>query len=207
MARYVAWQNALLTRDDHAREIFVEAPLCHPSVLMRRAALERVGGYRQVPWPEDYDLWLRLDSAGFDLAKVPAVFFKWRMSRGSVTKTDPRTALARLVDARATYLAPRLRARRDGFAIWGAGQTGRRLARALETHALRPMFFADIDPKKIGRTARGLPIVSAEEAIFRAEGASVHLVVAVGEPGARDIVRARLTRVGLHEGASFVCAA
>src|SRR5690606_31897792 len=67
MARYVAWQNALVTPDDHARSLLVEAPLCHPSTLLRRSALDAIGGYRDVSWAEDVDLWLRLDAAGFAL--------------------------------------------------------------------------------------------------------------------------------------------
>ncbi len=35
----------------------------HPSVLISRSALERVGGYREVKYAEDYDLWLRLAEA------------------------------------------------------------------------------------------------------------------------------------------------
>jgi len=206
MSRYIAWQNALLSPEDHAREIFVEAPLCHPSTLLRRDAVAEVGGFRDVPWPEDYDLWLRLDAAGFELAKVPRVLFRWQMSRGSVTRTDPRTAPARFVEARATFLAPRLR-ERAAFAIWGAGQTGRRLARALEAHGMTPSFFADIDPKKVGGVARGRPIVEAEHAMTRCREEQLFLVVAVGTPGARAIVRGRLVAKGFVEGESFVCAA
>src|SRR5262245_48659475 len=57
LSRYVAWQNGLITPEDHARQIFVESPLCHPSVLLRREALDAVGGWHDPPWPEDYDLW------------------------------------------------------------------------------------------------------------------------------------------------------
>src|SRR5262249_47506670 len=59
MRAYVAWQNALVSPADHARALFVESPLCHPSVTLRRSALDAVGGWRHVAWPEDWDLWLR----------------------------------------------------------------------------------------------------------------------------------------------------
>src|SRR5262249_36252637 len=45
MRRYVAWMNALISPEDHERDLFVESPLCHPSVMLRRSALEDVGGY------------------------------------------------------------------------------------------------------------------------------------------------------------------
>ena len=207
MQRYVAWQNALVSRADHARAIFCESPLCHPSTMMRRSALLAVGGYQSDTWAEDYDLWLRLDAAGYGLAKVPRVLFRWRMRPGSLTWTDARLSSARLLETRAAHLAHRLHRIARPFAVWGAGQTGRRLARALEAHDLRPVAFVDIDPRKIGGTARGAAITSAAEGIARASAAELLLVVAVGAAGARDLVRDRLAAAGLIEGAAFVCAA
>ena len=209
MQRYLAWQNSLVTPSDHAGAIFVEAPLCHPTALIRRSALEHVGGFRELAWPQDYDLWLRLDAAGFALAKVPRVLFRWRIHAGSVTWTNPKNSRARFLEARAWFLAERLRAlgRATTFAVWGAGQTGRRLARALEAHALRPVAFVDIDPAKVGRRAREVAIEGADEGMARARTGEWLLVVAVGEAGARDVVRHRLLAAGLIEGVAFVCAA
>ncbi len=205
MAAYIAWQNALVTPDDHARELFVEAPLCHPSTVLRRAALDAVGAYRETPWPEDWDLWLRLDAHGWKMAKVPEALFTWRHGPGRLTFTHPRYALDRLIDARAAYLPARLAAiaRGRSLAVWGAGVTGRRLARALEPHGLAARRFVDIDPKKIGRVARGAPIV-APDALDR--GRDVALV-AVGARGARSLVRAWLVERGWREGDDFLAAA
>ncbi|MEC7524807.1 MAG: glycosyltransferase family 2 protein [Myxococcota bacterium] len=200
---YVAWQNALLSPAEHARDLFVEAPLCHPSVTLRREALDAVGGWRDPGWPEDYDLWLRLDAAGWRLAKVPEPLLEWHHTEGRATFTHPRYAPARLREARAAFLAPRLTGR--PFAIWGAGRTGKRLARALEAHGVCPEAWIDIDPAKIGRRARGAPILGPDAA--ESSLAGTFLVVAVGARGARDEVRARLTRLGLEEMAHFRCAA
>ncbi len=94
--------------EDHHRDIFVESPLCHPSVTMRRDALDAAGGYRDVPWPEDYDLWLRLHAAGWKIAKVPATLLRWRHHERRATVTNPRYALARFDALKGRYLAPRL---------------------------------------------------------------------------------------------------
>lgn len=202
MRLYLAWQNALVTADDHARELFVESPLCHPSVALRREALEAVGGWRDPPWPEDYDLWLRLEAAGWGLAKVPEVLLQWRQREGSLTWTDPRYSEERIREARAFYLAPKLVRRGRPVTVWGAGQTGKRLARALEAHGIRASRFVDIDPRKVGRTARGVPVI-APAALEAGEDT---LVVAVGARGARAEVRAQLVGRGFVEGEDFVCA-
>lgn len=203
MRRYVAWQNAIVTPDDHARELFIESPLCHPSVMIRREALLDVGGFREGPWPEDYDLWLRLDARGYRLAKVPEVLVRWRHRPGRATFSDPRYALARFVEAKGHYLAPRLRAMGRPAAVWGAGKTGRRIARALAQGGVTPELFIDIDPRKIGRTAQGAPI-EAPSALARGRHT---VVVAVGARGARELIREHLTAAGFTEGADYVCAA
>ncbi len=198
---YIDWQNSLLTPGEHRRDLFVEAPLCHPSVLLRRDAIAAVGGWREEGWPEDYALWLRLSAAGWDLAKVDEELFSWRHSGGRATFSDPRYALDRFRALRATFLAPALAGR--PLSIWGAGRTGKRLARELERHGVRAARFVDIDPAKVGRRARGAPVVGPD-AIAPTDGV---LVVAVGARGARAIVRARLEARGFVEGTDFICAA
>lgn len=48
-------------------------PLNHPSSVIRRSRVLRVGNYRNKPGFEDYDLWLRLLAAGERLDNVPEV--------------------------------------------------------------------------------------------------------------------------------------
>lgn len=202
LRRYIAWQNSLITPADHARELFVESPVCHPSVVIRRAALEAAGGFADVRWAEDYDLWLRIDAAGFGLAKVPRVLFRWRHREGRLTFADGRYALRLFDEAKARYLAPKLLARGRPVTVWGAGKTGKRIARALEEHGVTASRFVDIDPRKIGGTARGARVF-APEVLSRGEAT---VVCAVGARGARDLIRAHLAGRGFVEGEDFLFA-
>jgi len=202
MRAYVEWQNAIVTREEHARAMFVEAPVCHPATTIRRSALESVGGFRDAPWAEDWDLWLRLDAAGFGFVKIPEPMLSWRQHARNVTRRDPRCSIERLREGRATYLAPRLASMQRPVAMWGAGPTGKRLARELERHGVRTARFIDIDPRKIGRVRRGVPVID------RRDVDREHVVVvAVGARGARDLVRADLLERGFVEGRDFIAAA
>lgn len=203
MKRYVSWQNELLTPEDHHREIFVESPLCHPSVMFRREVIDAVGPYREVSWPEDYDLWLRMDAAGMRLAKLDQVLFSWRHRPGRLTFTHPRYARDRITAAKGAFLAARVRAMGRPLAVWGAGPTGRRLARAMEPEGVRAAVFVDIDPLKIGRVARGVRVVSPDALTPSAFA----VVAAVGAEGARGLIRAALCAMGFVEGEDFVVAA
>lgn len=186
----------------HNRNLFVESPLCHPSVTMRREALAAAGGYRDVPWPEDYDLWLRLHAAGWKIAKVPALLLRWRHHARRATVTDPRYALARFDALKGRYLAPRLRRAGRPLAVWGAGRTGKRLGRALRDNGVAPALYVDINPLRIGRLAQGAPIVAPADL---PRGAHT-VVVAVGARGARAVVRSWLDGAGFVEGVDYVCA-
>jgi FlaA1/EpsC-like NDP-sugar epimerase len=107
---------------------------------------------------------------------------------------------------RATHLATHLDRWGGRFAIWGAGPSGRRLARALEAHKRRATFFIDIDPRKIGRVARRVAIVDPETGVARARQEEVLILVVVAARGARDLVRTRLGDEGMTEGADYLCA-
>lgn len=65
----------------------------HGSMMMRREALQAVGGYRDAfRVGQDYDLWLRL-SAHFDLDNLPEVLYQWRLDRDSVYTSRRATQL------------------------------------------------------------------------------------------------------------------
>jgi GT2 family glycosyltransferase len=203
LTRYVDWQNALLSPIDHAHALFIESPLCHPSVTMRASAVETVGGYREGDFPEDYDLWLRLAAQGFSLAKVDAHLFRWRHRESRLTFTDARCSRAAFRRLKARHLAARL-IHEGGFAIWGAGTTGRRLAGALREHGAWPSAFIDIDPRKIGNTKLGGAQVHAPTLLDSLP--RPFIVVAVGARGAREVIRPQLHARGLVEGRDFLCA-
>jgi glycosyltransferase involved in cell wall biosynthesis len=204
LQRYIEWQNGLLSPDDHQRELFVEAPICHPSVMMRREALQHVGGYRETDGPEDYDLWLRLDAAGVRFAKLPEVLLAWRHDASRTTFRDPRYALTQFRAAKAPFLTKRVRAAgKSRVVMWGAGPTGRKLARELEDSGLCCELFIDIDPRKIGRRTRGATI--AEASALDADRDAV--IVAVGARGARDLIRPELHGRGFREGVDYWFAA
>lgn len=197
---YMEWLNSLVEESDIRREIFVESPLAHPSVMFRRAAIERAGGYQEHGWAEDYDLWLRLYLQGGRFGKVPQVLLAWREHPERLTRRDGRYSLENFLRAKAYYLARGPLVDRSAVVIWGAGMLGRRLSKHLLRQSVPLRAFVDIDPRKIGRTRRGLPILDPRELTewWRGQDRPV-LLAAVGSRGARQIIRKNLRTMGLKE--------
>jgi glycosyltransferase involved in cell wall biosynthesis len=201
---YMEWLNALLSDADIRREIFVESPLPHPSVTFRRERVEKLGGYQDHGWAEDYDLWLRLYLDGARFAKLPQILLGWREHPERLTRVDARYSLENFLRAKAYYLARGPLAGRDAVIIWGAGMMGRRLSKQLARQSVPLVAFVDVDPKKISRTRRGLPILAPEglpEWWGRYENPA--LLAAVGARGARPLIQAQLQACGLREGTDW----
>jgi glycosyltransferase involved in cell wall biosynthesis len=198
---YLDWLNALVTNEDIRREIFIESPVVHPSVMFRRKVVVDLGGYQERGWAEDYDLWLRMYLAGERFEKLPQVLLAWREHPKRLTRTDSRYSLENFLRAKAHYLSLGPLAGRDAVIVWGAGMGGRRLSKHLQRQNTPLVAFIDIDPRKIGRTRRGLPILPPEE-LPAWWGRYEHpvLLAAVGARGARRLIRQRLNSFGLREG-------
>ncbi len=202
------WLNQLVTDHDIKREIFIESPLPHPSVMMRTDRLRRVGGYQEHGWPEDYELWLRLYANGARFAKVPKVLLDWREHPDRLTRVDPRYSVENFLRAKAHYMGKTILADRDAVIIWGAGMMGRRLGKRLQRVGASIAAFVDIDPKKIGRTLRRRPIIAVDDLQdWWKKFTNPVILSAVASRGARPLIREQLVEFGFIEGQDWWCAA
>lgn len=202
--RYEAWLNDAAAPGEVARELFVECPLAHPTFFMRAHAVERVGGYWDRGWPEDYDLLLRLWRAGWELANVPEVLLHWREGAGRLSRTHGAYAAEAFVACKVHHLRATLLRGRAGAAVWGAGPVGKAFARALLAAGTAVVAFVEVDPRKIGQEIHGAPVLGTPEGL--ALQGVLHLA-AVGRPGGRETLRRVLREGGLEELQDFVAVA
>jgi len=203
MRRHVDWVNSLATPEAIAAGRFIECPVVHPAMMIRRDALMRLGGYRRTEWAEDHDLWLRLLEGGGRIGTVDEVVLRWRDRPERLTRTDPRYGMDRIWRMKARFLGRLPAAAASGFAIAGAGPIGKRMARLLQAEGCGVMGFFDVSPRRIGGTIGGLPVAPAGEIGGRWRQAL--LVSAVGVPGGRDQVRGVAGAAGYLEGSDFWC--
>jgi glycosyltransferase involved in cell wall biosynthesis len=201
---YVDWQNTLLEHDAILRDRFVESPLVHPSVMMRTDALRALGGWRDFPGPEDYDLWLRGFEAGLGFAKLAEPLLVWRDSPRRLTRTDPRYSAESFQALKLEVLLRGPLAGGRDVVVWGAGRVGKSWGRALRAAGAAVVGFVEVDPRKIGGTVAGVPVVDVADAgRWRT---ALHLA-AVGQKGARERIRAEAARRGLTYGSDLVAVA
>ena len=205
-ASYVEWVNSLLTHEEISLHRFVESPIVHPSVLFRRELAERFGAWRDGPFPEDYELWLRWLEAGVRMEKLGEELLDWSDPPDRLSRTDDRYSRRAFSDCKAAYLRSWLdQAPVAGRALlfWGAGRETRRRLRKLQELGVRAAGWVDVDPRKWGKRIGGLPVYSPAQLPPREE---CFVISAVSSRGARDEIAQDLESRGFAAGTDYVLA-
>jgi hypothetical protein len=170
--------------------------------MFRHDLVDRHDGYRDGPFPEDYELWLRWLGAGVEMGKVPQRILIWNDSPARLSRTDPRYDAEAFFEVKAGYLAravkPLLKGRQ--LWVWGAGRPTRKRAESLTQHGLEIHGYVDIDPEKCGKVLRGRQVADPGQMPGPREAMVLGYVT---KRGARELIREALKDRGFTEGKDF----
>jgi glycosyltransferase involved in cell wall biosynthesis len=200
--RYEQWINSVVEPADIDRDLFIECPIPHPTLLVRQQAFDVVGGYQEVEWPEDYDLVLRLWKSGHRMGKVRDVLLAWREGPDRLSRTDVRYGEEAFRRCKVHYLKDRIDGR--SVVVWGAGPVGKAFARVLKESEIGVVAFVDLDPRKIGQKIHGAPVIHPCD-VHKYRHA--YVVGAVGSPTARAEIRHALNDAGFQEPEQYCAVA
>lgn len=200
---YEAWLSSMGQPEDVRREAFIECPLAHPALMLRREVLLE-HRYRDCAWPEDYDLVLRLLQRGHQLGVVAQRLLHWRDGPARLSRSSDRYSIPAFVECKAEYLAQGFLKSVERYVLWGYGDTGKALAEALARRGKRPAAIVELHPGRLGQLIRGVRVVppDALRALPRRP-----IVVSVAGLTPRSQIRAALTQMSFTELTDYVCAA
>lgn len=201
MRHYEKWQNSLADQELIERDMFVESPFTQPSVMFRKQAIESVGGYRDMGWAEDYDLWLRLAMTGHRFARLPETLFFWREHASRMTHTSGICSLESFRRCKASFLKQTYLRNTTAITLWGAGLEGKAWRKVLNEFGIRVRRWIDIDSKKIGQTIHQATVDSPGSL----RPGCGPMLITIGTRGARRLVREKCGELGLTEGLDYIC--
>jgi len=205
--RYEAWLNGLAEPTELWRDLFVECPVAHPTLMIRRSVLSGLGGYRDPGWPEDYDLVLRLHAAGMRMANLPEPLLRWRVRPDRHSLASDRYSAGSFRRCKVHFLDQAFLPASRPLVVWGAGKVGKPLARELIRQGRPVTAFVDLDARKIGQEIHGAPVLDPVGFEILASKDDPYVIAAVGSPGAREEIRAALDALGQREIEDYrVCA-
>ncbi len=203
-ADHVDWINSLIEPDDITLNRFVESPLAHPSVMFRRELPEQFGAYRDGPFPEDYELWLRWMANGVKVGKVDQELVIWNDPPDRLSRTDARYSIDAFYQTKAEYLFQWLEKNNPHHPeviVWGAGRVTRKRAAMLEQYGIRITQYVDIKSRQLNC---GTPVIHHSAL---PDPDSCFVLSMVGKRGAREIIRELLKEHGFTEGKNCIFAA
>ena len=200
---YERWLNGIATEEQVLADAFIECPIAHPTLCIRTDVL-RAFSWRDEGWPEDYDLVLRLLTAGHRLAVLPRRLLGWRDLPTRLSRTAPPYALARFVACKAAFLAATFLADSTEYILWGYGDTGRSLRRALLEHGRRPSHIVELHPGRIGQRIHAAPVIRPDDLVAVPR---LPILVSVAGAGPRAQIRGALDEMGFRETRDYFCTA
>lgn len=201
---YERWLNSLTSERRIREDAFVECPIAHPTLMIRRDVLNTVGGYRDCGWPEDYDLILRLITGGYAIDTVPQRLLSWRDHPARLSRTSQIYSIAQFTACKAAFLADSFLASTDHYILWGYGGTGKALRRALLLHGKHPAYIVELHPGRLGKTIHQAPVIPPEAL---GQTPKHPMVVSVAGERARKDIRTVMREMGFQELRDFICAA
>ncbi|MBF0195031.1 MAG: glycosyltransferase [Magnetococcales bacterium] len=199
---YIRWQNSCITAQDIRDEIYWESPLAHPSVTFVKKDVLALGGYRDGAFPEDYDLWLRMNQAGFIMEKLPETLLDWREGSTRLSRNDPRYNREAFDVIRAEFLSQDSRLKQNRpLVVWGAGRSTRLRAKHLLDKGFKLTAWIDVDNNKIGNKVWGA-MVHSPQWLKQKEKPFVLSYVTVR--GAKEKNRQQLEEMGYKRGLDYL---
>ena len=201
---YVEWSNQILTGSDMELAQFEESPVVHPSVMYKKDLLVTFGGYRNGPFPEDYELWLRCLSKGARFHKLEDILLEWFDSSGRASRNQSQYCQEAFQYTKALYLKSWLN-KNDLFGksicAWGAGVVAKKQAKILSQNNIRIKKFYDTDPLKIRKTIEKAPICNIQDICPRDDE---FLLILAGARSIKPKIRSFLEKKKLIAGEHYL---
>ena len=189
--KYQNWSNSLLTDDQIKENFFAESPIMHPTFFAKRSLYEKLGGYQDPPWPEDYDFLFRAYLNGARFEKIPEVLVLKGDHPDRLARTDERCKRTAMFNAKIHYfqkLFPKILDR--DLVIVGTGSAGKMVFEAFQKESVQIAAFMTHQIKGKKAEFKDVPIytVSQDNPINQIKLDHPFYLLCIGFDEARDEV-------------------
>ena len=161
-ALYVNWINSLKTPADIYLNRFVESPISHPSVMIRKSLFDEYGLYKVGSLPEDYELWLRLMDQGIQFAKIDAVVLDWHDDEKRLSRSHPNYDTEAFFNVKTAYFFKWYKKTFEfnprPILIWGTGKYVLDKSKYLYDYNLEIVGYIDVIQRK-EQKINGKPVI------------------------------------------------
>jgi hypothetical protein len=125
-------------------------PFNHPTVCVRRDVALTSGGYADLPYLEDYDLWARMVARGARVGNLAEPLVLFRGGAASLSRRRARGVARSEWRLQRNLVSYGLVSRPRGVWNWCARTAFRSLPRWVMRRAYRRLFLTDLSAEPIG---------------------------------------------------------
>ncbi len=161
-ARYEAWLNGLTRLGTNYSEIYKECVIPSPCWMSYREDLEACGAFFHDRYPEDYDLSFRFYAKRLQCIPCQEVVHLWRDYDTRTSRTSEHYAQNYFLDIKLHYFLQLNFDPGRPLAVWGAGNKGKTISKALTEKGV-PFYWLCDNPNKIGKKIYGSTLLHYEE--------------------------------------------
>ncbi len=153
-AKYEKWLNSLTKTGVNYSEIYKECVIPSPCWMVYKEDLIACDAFNPNSYPEDYDLAFRFYKHGLKCIPCDTVLHHWRDYEIRTSRTHEHYAENHFTALKLHYFLELEYSKEKQLTIWGAGNKGKILAKALIQIGI-PFHWICDNPNKIGRDIYG----------------------------------------------------
>ena len=198
-ARYEKWLNALTAAGTNYSEIYKECVIPSPCWMAFREDLNTCGAFTPDRYPEDYDLAFRFYEKRLKCIPCTQVLHYWRDYDTRTSRTSEHYAQNYFLDIKLHYFLKLDYDSNRPLTLWGAGNKGKEIAKALQKRNIGFYWLCD-NPKKIGKEIYGTKMRHYSELKLLENSQSI---IAVANERAQVMIRSYFKNLGQRQMADY----
>ena len=160
--KYAKWLNSMIDHKSHYDHIYKECVIPSPCWMMSRQMLESIGGFSSQLYPEDYDLTFRMYEHGIKVVGLSQVLHYWRDHDRRASRNDSHYSDQGFLQLKLHYFLKIDRKQNKPLILWGAGRTGKAVAKALLSENIAFRWMTD-NTQKAGHIIYGVELELAQK--------------------------------------------
>ncbi|MBN1597659.1 MAG: glycosyltransferase family 2 protein [Bacteroidales bacterium] len=196
---YIQWNNRLISHDDIFLNQFIEPPVIHSSLMLKRKLIDKYGKYRIGCFQHEYELILRFLNNSVKMYKLTNSLVELNDSINKLSEISNNYSEHAFYEIKSYYLYKWLKRNNRFFpkiVVWGAGRDSRQRFSFLQDLGISPKFFIDqwanpprnvIEYKQLSTAGKNF------------------IVSYVKNREARGTIREFLVNLRYTEGKDFIC--
>jgi glycosyltransferase involved in cell wall biosynthesis len=128
---YAEWLNTLTTNTKNFEELYKECTIPSSAWMMERKHFEKINGFNDLTYPEDYHFAFKLFYAGIKLTATSRIVHLWRDHPKRTSRNSKIYQFKNFITLKLKYFIEFEWKQKGDLVLWGAGKKGKKIAEEL----------------------------------------------------------------------------